>query len=287
MSAPSADDLQAYCDALSGPGPRAELAARTGSTLEWAGLYFDAICNEAQNGLRLLDLTGIRSSDRILEVGAGGGLLTGFLQSRGLDIVGVEPTGDGFEATPILAEVIRETTGVAANILPLSARDINPTQHGVFDLIFSVNVIEHFQPLNENLDALALVMSRNGTQIHTCANYRIPYEPHYRIPLLPFAPHLTPFLGKRRSESVWRSLNFITSRDLRNYAERFGLSISFLRGLLGDSLERLDAEPEFASRHPKILQRSARLVKHIGLIDALKRLPPDWVTPMTAILRRS
>jgi 2-polyprenyl-3-methyl-5-hydroxy-6-metoxy-1,4-benzoquinol methylase len=287
MSVLSADDLRYYSAPVLQPGPRTELAARTGLSLGRASLYLDAICNEAQTGLRLLEIAEINSAHRILEVGAGGGLLTGFLQSRGFNVVAIEPTGDGFEATPRLAEVIRKATGVTANIANSAARNLNPAEHGTFDLIFSVNVIEHFQPLKENLDALALVMNSNAVQIHTTPNYRIPYEPHYGIPILPLAPHLTPFLGNRRAENLWRSLNFVTSKDLRSYAERFGLSISFQRGALYDSLERLCAEPEFAARHPKILHNAARLIRASGLIYLLKKLPPEWVTPMTVTLRRN
>lgn len=240
-----------------------------------------------RTGLRLLELAGLRSAGRILEVGAGGGLLSGFLQSRGLDLVAIEPAAHGFEATSQLAALISEATRVSAKILPLSARDVAPERHGFFDLIFSVNVIEHFQPMNENLDALTRVTGRGGVQVHTCPNYHVPYEPHYGIPLLPFAPQRTPFLGSRRSESLWWSLNFITSTDLEAYARRSGLAISFQQGSLGEALERLCAEPAFAARHPKILLRAARVMKAAGLTRVLKQLPPSCVTPMTVLLRRS
>jgi hypothetical protein len=68
--------------------------------------------------------------------------------------------------------------------LPLEARELDPERH-----IFSVNIIEHFQPLDDNLDGLARVMKSNGVQVHTCPKYHVPYEP-----------------------PIWRSLNFITVR---------------------------------------------------------------------------
>lgn len=286
MNILSATDLDAYCAPLRQPMTRNEFAARTGLSAETAGLYLDAVCNEAQAGLRLLEWAGLQPTDRVLEVGAGGGLLSGFLQSRGIDLVAVEPMGDGFETTSELTAVISEASGVSANILPLSAREVEPQTHGFFDLIFSVNVIEHFQPINENLDALALVMGHRSVQAHTCPNYHVPYEPHYRIPLLPVAPRFTPFLGHRRTENLWRSLNFITSTDLRAYARRFGLAITFRQGTLGEALERLCAEPAFAARHPRALYYTARVMKAGGLTSMLKRLPPSCVTPMTVILRR-
>ena len=286
MNTLSETDLDAYSASLRQPDSRAELVARSDLPAATAALWLDAICNEAQTGLRLLKWAGLLPSHRVLEVGAGGGLLSGFLQSRGVNLVAIEPTGDGFEVTPKLAELVRDATGVSADILPLSAQELEPRKHGLFDFTFSVNVIEHFQPMNENLDALARVMSHRGIQAHTCANYHVPYEPHFGIPLLPLVPHLTPSIGRWRSRNVWRSLNFITATDLQAYAERFGLTISFKQGTLGEALERLCSEPAFAARHPTILYGAARAMKAAGLIGLLKKLPPTWVTPMTVTLRR-
>lgn len=90
--------------------------------------------------------------------------------------------------------------------------------------------------------------------------------------MLPFAPQLTPYLGRRRllSEDVWRSLNFITASDLRSYAKRFGLSISFKQGMLGDALDRLCAEPEFAARQPAPLYRVAKAMQALRVTRMLR-----------------
>jgi 2-polyprenyl-3-methyl-5-hydroxy-6-metoxy-1,4-benzoquinol methylase len=289
MDIPVEADLVGYCTRLRHPSAKAELSARIGWSITAASQYIDSVCNEAQTGLRLLRWSGLQPTDRVLEVGAGGGLLSGFLQSHGIDLVAIEPTVQGFEATPELAAIINAATGVSANILPMSAHDVELQRYGPFDLIFSVNVLEHFQPLNENLDALSFLMANGGAQVHTCPNYHVPYEPHYGMPLLPFAPHLTPYLARRRllSENVWRSLNFITARDLRVYAKRCGLSISFKKGMLCDAFDRLCAEPEFAARQPKFLYHVAKAMKVSRLIETLSALPATWVTPMTVVLRRT
>jgi len=281
-------DLDGYYAPLKEPSVHGELASRAGLSLDAARHYLDAICNEAHTALRLLHWAGLRPTDRVLEVGAGGGLLSGFLQSRGVDLLALEPAAQGFEATRQLATIVREATRISPNIYPLSARDVQPERFGFFDLIFSINVIEHFQPMNENLDALARLMADNGRQIHTCPNYHVPYEPHYGIPLLPLAPHLTPYLGCRRllDESLWQSLNFITATDLRAYARRWGLTISFKPAALWEALNRLLVEPEFARRQPKFLYKVARLMKASRLESVIKRLPATAVTPMAVILRR-
>jgi 2-polyprenyl-3-methyl-5-hydroxy-6-metoxy-1,4-benzoquinol methylase len=281
-------DLDKYCALLRQPAAKAELAARSDLTVAAATVYIDSVCNEAHTGLRLLRWAGLRPTDRVLEVGAGGGLLSGFLQSRGYEHVAIEPAEQGFERTSSLTAIVREATGVRADILPLSARDLGQRTHGLFDLIFSVNVIEHFQPLKENLDALPHLMSARGVQAHTCPNYRLPYEPHFGMALLPIAPQLTPYLGRRwlLSDRLWQSLNFITATDLVDYAKRFGLTIRFKDGAMGDALERLLMEPEFAARQPKALAQIAGVMRMARLNKLIKKLPATWVTPMTVMMRR-
>lgn len=213
-----------------------ELAEAAGLTIKDARAYIKAISNEAHTGLWLLAWPDLSGCQRLLEVGAGGGLLTAFLQSRGFDLTAIEPVGQGFEATQALRRVVSDAVSYSPRIIESEARDLDPKQYGFFELIFSVNVIEHFQPMKENLNGLARIMAPGGVQVHTCPNYHLPYEPHYGIPLLPFAPHLSTYLLRREvsAEGLWRSLNFITSSDLRAYAKEHGFEITFKRGTLGE-----------------------------------------------------
>jgi SAM-dependent methyltransferase len=265
----------------------AQLASEAGFSTQHAHLYLDAIVNEAHLALRLLKQVHLDVNNRVLEVGAGAGLLTAFLQSRGCNLVAIEPVDDGFEATPTLSRIVRESTGISPRILRLEARELDCASHGLFDLIFSINVIEHFQPLDANLAGMARVLSPTGVQIHTCPNYSVPYEPHFGIPLLPFAPHLTVGLWRRelRNNPLWRSLNFITATDLRDYAAQNGLEAVFARGAMGQALRRLRREPEFAARHPALLRWMAEIAQHTGLTMLLEHLPAALATPMTVVLR--
>jgi len=288
MTGLSAADFDCFAAGLQDPASAARLAAETGLPSDHACIYLAAMAGEAHVALRLLERGGLRPGHRVLEVGAGAGLLTAYLQSRGLDLVAIDPGGAGFPATPALARIAQETTGVAPRIWPLAARELDPASHGLFDLIFSVNVIEHFQPLDENLAGLARVMSSDCVQVHTCPNYIVPYEPHYRIPLVPFAPRLTPYVWRwtMRNEPLWSSLNFITSADLRAYAARHGLALTFESGTMAAALQRLLDEPAFSDRHPPLLRRAAGIAAQIGLIALVRKLPAKVATPMTVRLRR-
>jgi len=270
------------------PAVASRFSKEAGLAPDHARIYLAAIVNEAHLALRLLQWGGLSPGQRVLEVGAGAGLLTAYLQSRGVDLVAIEPIGSGFEATSVLREIVQDSVGIVPRILPIEARELDPGQHGSFDLIFSINVIEHFQPLNQNLDGLAHVLRPGGVQVHTCPNYWVPYEPHYGIALVPFAPRLTSRLWARRlrKQPLWRSLNFITSSDVRAYAARHGFELTFEKATLANSLQRMLDEDAFAERHPPALRSAAAIAKQTGLISVFRHLPPALVTPMTISLRR-
>lgn len=282
-------DFDDFAAQVQQPASVARLVSGAGLQPLHASVYLAAIVNEAHLALRMLKWARLRPGQRVLEVGAGAGLLTGYLQSRGIELTAIEPVGSGFEATSVLAKIVQDATGIMPRILPIEARELRSSRHGFFDLAFSVNVIEHFQPLRDNLEGMVRVMGPDGVQVHTCPNYHVPYEPHYGIPLVPFAPKLTRYLWARglSGQPLWRSLNFITCADVRSYARRHGLKIMFEPGALSSALERLLDESAFAARHPASLRRAAAFSKAVGLISLLRLLPPALATPMTIMLSRT
>ncbi len=285
MRALSHDELDAFSAPLQTADNIARLARDTGWEERQAGLYLASILGEAHLGLTLLDWAGLNADARVLEVGAGAGLLSAFLQARGVALTAIEPVAQGFDATLAARTIVARGTGMAPDISPLEARQLDPARDGPFDVIFSVNVIEHFQPLQENLDGMARVMAPGGVQVHTCPNYRIPYEPHYGVPLLPFFPGRTP-PAARHGDGLWRSLNFITAGDVHRYARAYGLQASFQRGTMGASLRRLRTEKAFAARQPPLLHHIASLSHWTGLTALLGAVPPELATPMTFCLRK-
>lgn len=225
----------------------------------------------------LLRPAGLTADVRILEVGAGSGALTAFLRKQGACVVGVEPARNSYEGfDPIRLGL--EADGYKPDLQALTAADLDPAELGYFDFIFSVNVIEHFQPLDANLDGMARVLSPGGRMVHTCPNYRVPYEPHLRTPLVPGVPGVT---GRLRpalcKDPVWETLNWVTTRDIRRFASRHDLALSFQAGQLLRTMERLEYDPAFARRQATL----ARLARVPGIKSALRMLPTTWSTPMT------
>jgi SAM-dependent methyltransferase len=219
---------------------------------------------------------------RILEVGAGLGMLGSYLRIRGHDVVALEPCMAGFDSFRDIQSVVLEESGANLPVLPIRAEELNSRQHGTFDLIFSINVLEHIGDLEGAFRSMASVLAPKGRMSHTCPNYSVPYEPHFGLPLVPLFPRATGVLLPSRicRGDLWRSLNFITYFQVKRFARKNGLRVLFRKGTLADAFARFDSDSEFAARQSGLAAELYRVLKAIGLISTVSHLPPALSTPM-------
>lgn len=283
------DDFERFSLGLNRAAIERVVERHTGDAAD-AMRYFDIALAEARNTCALLAASGVSLRGRVLEVGAGVGLVSAFLRSMGVDCVGIEPVEEGFSGTKLLQNALHQVMGAtAAHPLPHRADELSASEHGVFDLIFSVNVLEHMQPLEPNLLGLARVLSPEGMMLHSCPNYNFPYEPHFGVPLIPGAPAATAVFFRKaiREAPLWRSLNFITSFQIKDFCRRNGLSVEFERGQIKEALVRLRSDPAFAERHRGLASGLARTAYVLRLDRILVSIPPDLSTPMTFRLTHS
>ena len=263
-----------------------ELAARAGLDATSAVAFVDDLASEARLAWRLLEPLAPIRAGRVLEVGAGAGVVAAFLHRQGVELLAIEPYVGGFELHDATRALLAERS-LLPPIKAIAAAQLDPAQHGRFNLVFSINVVEHMRPLERNLDAVAGVLAAGGRMLHTCPNYRVPYEPHYRIPLVPVWPALTRLVARRASrEPAWRSLNWITAGDVRRYARTHGLELEFRQDAFTASLARLGYDPAFARRQRGPITTALKFFDAIGLARQLARLPPTWLTPMTFVLTK-
>lgn len=246
---------------------------------------------EARIGLDVVR-AHMRPGMRVLEVGSGVGLLAAFLRSKGVDVVGIEPGLAGFGFMPALARAVRETHGPESlSALPLAAADLQPARHGVFELIYSVNVLEHIADLDGALAGFMRVLAGDGAMVHLCPNYVVPYEPHLGVPLVPLRPaltrHVLPFVRNARNVELWDGLTFVTAGRMERLARAHGLSIAFEPGLMARYARRLGTDPIFRARQPAALGALMGLLGRVGAIDLLARWPARWASPMLMVLKRS
>ena len=277
---PSPDDLPAYVAQLTTPEFVGHLAARSGISEIDVRRRLDDYAGEVTVGVELLEGL-IAPGQRILEVGAGVGLLSVWLIRRGASVVLLEVGAGGFDANRRLLDAVLEWFDVAPLVLPLRAEELAAAEHGTFDLIFSVNVLEHIPALEQALASMLAVLAPGGTMRHTCANYAVPYDPHYELPLIPLAPHLTgllvPAIGR---QEVWQSLNFITYGRVVRFCRAHGLKYEFEPGLLAKALRRMEEDAAFRRRRGRLARLAHALLGTGPMTTLVARLPPRWATPM-------
>lgn len=246
---------------------------------------------EARIGLRLV-APMLADKPRILDVGCGFGLLTAFLAEQGYEVTGLEPGAAGFGMMRAASAAVRSACSSSA-AYALLADDISKlaaASQGKFDLIYSINVLEHVSDLDGAIGAMAGLLAPGGRMLHLCPNYQFPYDPHFGIPLLPMAPRLTHRLWRARiarNEELWNELNFITARRVRRLAHRHGLAVEFDRGVMADYVRRAEWDPTFRRRQGAGLAGVARYLRRAGLDRLIDRLPPTWASPMVARLRHT
>lgn len=288
-----AERLAAWIDALD---PKALAAAVVGEDPSTAhDVALDRVttyAHEAFVGLELIEAALDAGPRRVLEVGSGAGILSRFLRGEGFDVTGIEPSIDaGFSFMQALDRAVRSRApqSSAIEVWPIGAEALDPETHGRFDLIYSANVLEHVADLDAAVAGMVRVLDDDGLMLHQCPNYRVPYEPHLGIPLVPGAPASTRALFPDRveaDEGLWNSLNFVTAGRLERVARRHGLHCRFRGDVMARTFERLRDDPSFGARHAglsSLVGRSDRVFRTATRV--LGAVPATWQSPMTVAMR--
>ena len=240
--------------------------------------------DEAEFALSILRKLEFSKKDVILEMGGGLGFVYGFLKSQGLDFCSIEPSQSGYAGYHKTALQMFEILGIdSSHWYPFFAEECG-RMNRTFDIIFSYGVLEHVRDLRQTLLGLKRVLRPSGKMIHWTVNYLIPYEPHFKMLLFPFAPSTTSFFKPTLKHSpLWGGLNFVTAGKLKRACEACGLDIKFKRGVVLESFQRL-REVGFARRQRYFLP-FYYFLERTGLINALSLIPISFTTPLVIVLK--
>jgi hypothetical protein len=120
--------------------------------------------------------------------------------------------------------------------------------------------------------------------LHQFPNYVVPYEPHFGIPLVPFAPALTARFSRTLSKSpLWKSLNFVSTFHLQGWCRGAGLHFRLKRGHWFDSVLRLERDAEFRHKH-QVMSTLFRWLKALKVLSLFQKMPDHLTTPVQAII---
>lgn len=213
----------------------------------------------------------------ILEFGSGLGFASIMLHLEGYDITSFEPGGLGFEKNNLVNQFIKKHFNL--NFILIS--DMAKVKDNSFDFIFSNNVLEHIENIEETILKLDKSLTGNGIMLHNVPNYIVPYEPHFGIAFPPIFPKKMSFLISKNitSTDLWKSINFINVFDVKSYAKKANAIVTFEKKLIYKIIERIDNDKEFANRH-KGISNIINLLKKVGILKLIKILPVSLNTPM-------
>jgi len=221
----------------------------------------------------------------ILEIGGGVGLVYGFLKAHGINIASIEPGERGYDKSYKTGiEILNELHIDSSGWFKYKAEDLEKLNKK-FDLIVSNNVLEHIPKIEDAIVAMKNVLSDNGSMIHSCPNYLIPYECHYKLWLIPFFPKYSEFLYPSLKNAIlWSNINFISSFKIKRICNDNNFLVNFKKETMYDAFERLETNSEFRIRQ-KNLWLLYVLFKKVGLLNIFKYIPGELSTPMTFIAK--
>lgn len=258
-----------------------EVAETLGQDVDHMNFIFGLVKDEVKQTLSLVKGLQLKPDARILEVGAGYGLASICLAMMGFSVTALEPGGIGFEDYLSASAAFAKMCNVEIQHLDSTAEDVDFSKYEKFDVIVSNNVLEHIEKIDDALRNLNNALNPDGLMVHSCANYSFPYEPHFGVPLLPLFPSLTRHILPKRitNDGVWKSLNFITARQVKLNMRQSGMRVYFRRGTMAASITRLRNEDIFAARH-RLLSKMFSINVVYFLVKTILNLPTVLATPM-------
>jgi len=266
-----------------------QVAGKTGKHAGEISSLLDTYANESLVSLELV-AKRLTSTERVLEVGAGLCLLSLFLKQQGYSVIALEPALGGYGLFDQTKDAIREHfSSIQLEVLTVPAQALTVDEHGSFDLIFSNNVMEHIPDWPSAISAMATVLSENGTMVHACPNYTVPYEPHYGIPVFRHFRGLSAllFLPKDADTEIWNSLNLITSNQIKRFCRTQNLTCDFEKSLLYKAFQRIHDDPVFQQRHQGMISTAANLAVKTPFRQLIRNIPASLSTPMIFEIRHS
>lgn len=162
-----------------------------------------------------------------------------------------------------------------------------------YDFIFSINVMEHLNDPYHVLRNIPKLLKANSCYRFICPNYNFPYEPHFAKVLLQRKKQSF-YLPERRidwiktnggdAKGLYKSLNFITLREIKKTAKRSGLQLTINPEATLNLLRRAMNDPILRRRH-RLFSCLIKVINSLKLVKLLTFLPLDLQPVMDVEVR--
>ncbi|HOM11386.1 MAG TPA: class I SAM-dependent methyltransferase [Spirochaetota bacterium] len=241
--------------------------------------------HEAQWAIRFLSQFDCNGK-RVLEIGAGAGIVSACLHLCGAQVTMIEPSSGAFSYHEKICASLHKHLGIQ---IPCITKPVEEIEPGLpqYDFIFSINVLEHILNLDKAFSVMNYLLKYDGVMFHICPNYTIPYEPHVGVVLVPFFPRATFTLSKRlRTHPVSEQLTFITVSSIKKLAKKNNLTVKFYKDMMYQSFMRLTTDSEFRKRQSGLPATVFKLLQSLGIIHFTKYVPVCLQTPVAFEMRK-
>lgn len=147
---------------------------------------------------------------RLMELGCGFGRFITHSNDSGVPAVGIEPS----EERLAVAYEVLSNAGYSPDLAVHGVGETMPFEDNAFDVVFSTNVLEHVQNLNDVIAETVRVLKPGGYAHHIVPNFGSWWEGHYGVLWLPNTPA---WLGKLYVRLLGRDPAFVDTLQLVNY----------------------------------------------------------------------
>jgi len=116
---------------------------------------------------------------KVLEIGCGfGGNIIHLTQNYNCDAIGLDLDSDAIE----IAQEIAQENGIDKNkFLNCAAENVTTYVKDKFDLIISMQVLEHVQDVQKSIEEMLSLLNKGGYIFIHVPNYDSKFETHYRL----------------------------------------------------------------------------------------------------------
>ena len=145
-------------------------------------IHVDGICNLAQeSGMCVHGGGGV-----VLDAGCGTGITTILARQRGIDIIGIDLSLARLKLARQLGRIVGLTEEELSSALILGDVADLSYPDDYFSMVVCHQVIEHVDDPAGTLRELVRCLKPGGFLCLDAPDYRFPFEPHYKIPWIPF-----------------------------------------------------------------------------------------------------